>query len=382
MEARHSTRRDLPKLALLAAAALVAQTTASAVALAWTRSRSTEQPVTSHHAPAAQPQSPAPTDAQDLAANPGHPVQTGPRGDGTLVAPHEQAADGAKEFRLRAAPVTWEVEPGKVRNAYAFNGTVPGPTIRVNEGDRVRIIVENQLPEGTGVHWHGMVLPHDQDGVPGITQKAIEPGQSYTYEWTAVSTGTHWYHSHFTGSQVGKGLYGSLEVVPLNGDRLVDRDYRLFVGDTDLGFVFNGKSYPATAPFPALVGERVRIRITNAGEQSHPIHLHGQPFDLVAQDGFDLATPVTMDTLLVSTAQTFDIVTTALAPGRWLLHCHIFSHMHKSDEHDMTGLVTLFDVVPSDLPLPAVPGPAGPRPALPVTPPALPPPPSSSSSKL
>lgn len=379
MEARRSSRRRLPSLALLAAAAVVAQTTAGAVALAWTRSRpashsgSAEQ----HHRGSAA-RSPLVTDAVDLAADPGDPTQAGPRGDGTTLAPHEQGADGIKEFRLLAAPVGWEVEPGKVRSGFAFNGTIPGPTIRVDEGDRVRIIVENRLAEGTGVHWHGMVLPHDQDGVPGITQKAIEPGQSHTYEWTAVSTGTHWYHSHFTGAQVGKGLYGSLEVVPRNGDRLVDRDYRLFIGDTDLGFVFNGKSYPATSPFPALVGERVRIRITNAGEQSHPIHLHGQPFDLVAQDGFDLATPITMDTLLVSTAQTFDIVIAALSPGRWLLHCHIFSHMHRAGEHDMTGLVTIFDVLPGEVPLPAVPGPSGPRPAPPAAPPGLPalPPPS------
>ena len=276
------------------------------------------------------------------------------RGDGTTFARYVAGADGVKEFQLDAAPVSWEVAPGQVKKAYAFNGSIPGPTIRVIEGERVRIIVKNSLPEGTAVHWHGMVLPHAQDGVPDITQPAIPPGGSYAYEWTASATGTHWYHSHFDGDQVRKGLYGSLEVVPHTGDRLLDRDYRIFVGDTNLGLVLNGKSYPATHPLKAKVGEKIRIRLTATGELSHPFHLHGQPFQLVAQDGFDLPQPVTMDTLLISTAQTFDIVTVALAPGRWMFHCHIFSHMHAPGTgHHMMGLVTTFDVDPT--PTPAVP---------------------------
>lgn len=277
-----------------------------------------------------------------------------PQGDGTCLAPFEELPGGVKEFHLRAAPVAWEVAPGDVKEAFAFNGTIPGPTIRVTEGDRVRVVVQNDLPEETVVHWHGMVLPIGQDGVPGVTQPPIPPGGAYTYEYTAVSTGTHWYHPHFTGDQVGKGLYGSLEVVPRTGDRPVDRDYRLFVGDTNLGLVFNGKSFPATAPFRANVGEYVRIRITSTGEMEHPLHLHGQPFRLVAQDGFDLPQPVTMDTLLVGTAQTFDIVTTILGAGRWLFHCHIFSHMHSGEHHDMTGLVTVVDAAPAGLPVPPV----------------------------
>jgi FtsP/CotA-like multicopper oxidase with cupredoxin domain len=231
--------------------------------------------------------------------------------------------------------------------------------------------VTNHLPMGTAVHWHGMVLPQKMDGVPGVTQDPIEPGQTMTYEFVAVATGTHWYHSHWDGDQVGKGLYGSLEVVPHTGDRAVDRDYRLFIGDTNLGFVINGRTFPGTEPLRAKVGEKVRIRLTPTGELSHPFHLHGQPFQLVAQDGFDLPQPITMDTLLVSTAQTFDIVTVALAPGRWMFHCHIFSHMHAPGPHaghKMSGLVTTLDVEPNPAPaapslngVPAAPGvPAGP----------------------
>ena len=261
--------------------------------------------------------------------------------------PTRGAEDGAKVFKLDAAPYTWNVAPGVKKQAFAFNGTVPGPTIRVIEGDKVRVEVTNHLPTGTAVHWHGMVLPHKMDGVPGITQPPIEPGGKMVYEFVATATGTHWYHSHWDGDQVGKGLYGSLEIVPHTGDRAVDRDYRLFIGDSNLGFVINGRTYPGHRAVRAKVGEKIRIRLTPTGELSHPFHLHGQPFQLVAQDGFDLPQPVTMDTLLISTAQTFDIVTVALAPGRWMFHCHIFSHMHAPGAHaghKMSGLVTTLDV--------------------------------------
>jgi manganese oxidase len=280
------------------------------------------------------------------------------RGDGTYVAPYAETPEGVKEFHLRAAPINWETEPGNVEKGFAFNGIIPGPAIRVSEGDRIRIVVVNALPEPTVVHWHGMVLPFAQDGVHGVTQEDIDPGAAYTYEYTALATGTHWYHPHMTGDQVGKGLYGSLEVVPRNGETPVNRDYRLFIGDTNLGLVFNGKSFPATEAFPARAGEKVRIRMTATGEMSHPIHLHGQPFELVAQDGFPLATPQKMDTLLISTAQTFDIEINVLAPGQWLFHCHIFSHMHKEGAHDMAGLVTFLEVPDEtgDLPLPDLTG--------------------------
>jgi manganese oxidase len=318
---------------------------------------------------AAPSQLPGPiTTAPDTGPGSGRPDSFLPgvdRGDGTVFAQYE---------KLEAAPYTWNVAPGVKKQAFAFNGTVPGPTIRVIEGEKVRVVVTNKMPVGTAVHWHGMVLPHKMDGVPGVTQDPIEPGQTMTYEFVATATGTHWYHSHWDGDQVGKGLYGSLEVVPRTGDRAVDRDYRLFIGDSNLGFVINGRSYPATEPLNAKVGEKIRIRLTPTGELSHPFHLHGQPFQLVAQDGFDLPQPVTMDTLLISTAQTFDIITVALAPGRWMFHCHIFSHMHAPGAHTghkMMGLVTTLDIAPGPVPgvpslngVPAAPG----LPAAPVTP--------------
>lgn len=271
-------------------------------------------------------------------------------GDGTRLAPYE-VVDGVKVFRLRAAPLNWEVSPGNVRQAFAYNGIVPGPVIRINEGDTVRFILQNDLPEATALHWHGMDLPNDQDGVPNLTQPEIAPGQSYTYQWKAISTGTHWYHSHMHGDQEGRGLYGSLEVVPRFGDIASDRDYRLIIGDGPLGFVFNGKSFPATAPLRARVGERVRIRLIGSGpEMIHPIHLHGGYFELVAQDGRRLPSPQQMDTVLVGVGQTYDLIWTPTRVGKWMIHCHIFSH---AETHTgMAGLVSIFNVDPPTIGLP------------------------------
>lgn len=274
-------------------------------------------------------------------------------GDGTFTAPYV-VAQGVKVFHLRMAPVQWEVSPGVVKEAWTFNGTVPGPTLRINEGDRVRFVVQNDLPEMTGVHWHGMVLPNDQDGVPHLTQNPIMPGETFTYEWTAVSTGTHWYHAHMGGLQIGKGLYGSLEIVPKSGDIQSDRDYRVIFNDGFLGFVLNGKSFPATRPLKAKVGERVRIRLIGSGpEMIHPVHLHGGHFELLAQDGHLLPFPVKMDTVNTGVGQTYDILFVPPSPGKWLLHCHIFSHSEAS--HGMQGMVTYLDVAGGSAEAPGVP---------------------------
>jgi FtsP/CotA-like multicopper oxidase with cupredoxin domain len=284
----------------------------------------------------------------------GAPMGTvqGGYGDGTFPADYSLEG-GVKVFHLRAAPTDWEVEPGVVKKAYAFNGMIPGPVIQVNEGDRVRMVVTNALTEATSIHWHGMILPNDQDGVPGLTQSSIAPGQTYTYEFTAQAAGTHWYHTHMGGREIGRGLYGALEVVPRLGDFRADRDYHLFLGDTDLGFVINGRTFPATIPLQSKVGERIHLRLFDAGDQSHPVHLHGFPFQVMAQDGIPLTYPQKMDTLLISPGQTFDVLIVPQTPGRWLLHCHIFSHSEGDD--GMTGLVTTLDVADSKAPAPPLP---------------------------
>jgi plastocyanin len=270
------------------------------------------------------------------------PVLGADQGDGTRLAAYE-VAGSVKVFKLCMSQTDWEVSPGVVKLAYTFNGIVPGPTIKVNEGDKVRVIVQNDLPEHTAVHWHGMVLPNAQDGVPDITQPHILPGETYTYEWTAKSTGTHWYHSHMGGGQVGRGLYGALLVTPTLGDIAADKHYTIQIGDGSNGFTFNGKSYPATAPLAAAVNQKVHIRLIGAGpEMIHPIHLHGAAFQVVAQDGNKLASPYTVDTLNVGVGQTYDIVFQPKEPGKWLLHCHIFSH--SEGPNGMIGLVTIVNV--------------------------------------
>ncbi|MEU7694448.1 multicopper oxidase domain-containing protein [Microbispora hainanensis] len=270
------------------------------------------------------------------------PVLGADQGDGTRLAAYE-VVGSVKVFKLCMSQTDWEVSPGVVKLAYTFNGIVPGPTIKVNEGDKVRVIVQNDLPEHTAVHWHGMVLPNAQDGVPDITQPHILPGETYTYEWTAKSTGTHWYHSHMGGGQVGRGLYGALLVTPTLGDIAADKHYTIQIGDGSNGFTFNGKSYPATAPLAAAVNQKVHIRLIGAGpEMIHPIHLHGAAFQVVAQDGNKLASPYTVDTLNVGVGQTYDIVFQPKEPGKWLLHCHIFSH--SEGPNGMIGLVTIVNV--------------------------------------
>jgi plastocyanin len=281
------------------------------------------------------------------------PAATAPAGDGTVLAPFEEK-DGAKEFHLTLDESQVEVTPGVTKPAYAINGSVPGPTIKVDEGDRIRIVVDNQLPFPTSVHWHGMILPNDQDGVGGITQPHIEPGQTYTYEYTAVATGTHWYHAHSSGRHIGKGLYGALIVVPKQGDFTAAKDYIAMLGDTDLGFTINGRSFPSTPVYEAKVGEVVRLRVINTGDQVHAFHLHGVPYQVVAQDGIPKAQPESMDTLTISPGQTYDLLFSERYPGDWVIHCHMFIHSHESaDVHadgssGMNGITAIFRIAKPD----------------------------------
>ncbi|MFC4004572.1 multicopper oxidase family protein [Prauserella oleivorans] len=276
-------------------------------------------------------------------------------GDGTKLAAWEMK-DGVKEFVLTAAPMQWQAEPGgRVFDALSINGQIPAPTIRVNEGDKLRFVVKNEMPQPTAIHWHGMDLPNSQDGVPHLTQHPIAPGETFTYEWTAISTGTHWYHSHMHGDQEGRGLYGSLEVVPRLGEIQSDRDYRIIMGDGPLGFVFNGKSFPGTAQLRGAVGERIRLRLIGAGpEMVHSIHVHSGFFEVVAQDGHRKAIPERMDTITVSVGQTYDVIWVPTRPGKWMIHCHVFSH--SETPNGMQGMVSIANIEPATARLPSIPG--------------------------
>jgi FtsP/CotA-like multicopper oxidase with cupredoxin domain len=268
-------------------------------------------------------------------------------GDGTKLAAW-RVIKNVKVFDLRLAQIDdYEVAPGVKRKAMGINGLVPGPTIRVNQGERVRIIVHNDLTEPSSIHWHGMDLPNDMDGVPGITQQEIAPGATYTYEWTAISAGTHWYHSHMGGEQEGSGIYGALEVVPISDDIAADRDYTLLFADGPLGFLVNGKAFPASVRMPARIGERVHIRLIGPGpDLIHSIHLHGGFFQVVAQDGHRLPVPYEADTVVLGVGQTYDLIWVPTRVGHWMIHCHIFAH--SEGKRGMSGMVTFFDVYPAD----------------------------------
>ncbi|MGH2805991.1 MAG: multicopper oxidase domain-containing protein [Actinomycetota bacterium] len=251
----------------------------------------------------------------------------------------EPTMDGdVKVFELTASVIKWEVEPGVVKEAWAYNGAIPGPQIHANLGDRVRIVLHNELPEPTTIHFHGMTVPADMDGVPGISQDAVLPGDSFTYEFTIRNTGSNMYHSHFNAQkQVPLGLLGTL-IVADPDDPHADVDYTMVLNDGPLGFTLNGKGFPATEPLTASRGDVVRIRYMNEGLQIHPMHLHGMPQEVIAVDGHLLDAPYAKDTVMVAPGERVDVLVRATEGGTWALHCHILNHAEGPD--GMFGMVT------------------------------------------
>jgi FtsP/CotA-like multicopper oxidase with cupredoxin domain len=246
-----------------------------------------------------------------------------------------------KVFRVTARAMQWETRPGDVKQAYTYNGVLPGPEVRVTEGERVRFIVTNELPESTAVHWHGLYTPNKMDGVPYVTQPPIKPGESFTYEFVAKPSGTHMYHSHHNAmEQVGKGLLGAFIVQPKDKTKYpaFDKEYTLVLNDTLLSFTLNGKSFPATGILKAKLGQRVLVRYINEGLMNHPMHLHGMPMQIVAKDGYPLASPYLCDTQDIAPGDRYDALIECTEPGAWAFHCHTLSHAESPD--GMFGLVT------------------------------------------
>ncbi|HEX9313030.1 MAG TPA: multicopper oxidase domain-containing protein [Actinomycetota bacterium] len=246
--------------------------------------------------------------------------------------------NGVKVFALVAKQVRWEVSPGQFEDAFAYNGQVPGPQLQLHQGDRIRVVLENQLPQPTVIHFHGMTVPNAMDGVPYITQDPVFPGGSFIYEFTVKDPpGTYIYHSHFNSTeQVSMGLYGSILVLP--DHPTWNEDYTEILNDGPLGYTINGKSFPATAPLTAKLGDVVHIRLANLGQMIHPFHMHGYHFSVLEQDGQPLAEPSVVDTLMIAPGQTFDVEVHAVYPGVWAFHCHILSHVEGPQ--GMFGMVT------------------------------------------
>ena len=231
-------------------------------------------------------------------------------------------------------------------DALGYNGTWPGPTLRVVEGEKIRAIFKNNLPETTGVHFHGQRLPNKMDGVPQVTQDPIKPGASFSYEFVARVPGSHMYHSHHNATdQVGRGLLGAFIVDPKDPSERPERTYGttqdiVWISNDSLGgFTINGRGFPATKPIVAKLGERIHIRFMNEGVMMHPWHLHGMPMRIVARDGYPLGTAAfTCDTLGVNPGERWDAVVECDEPGVWAFHCHVLSHVEGRD--GMFGMVT------------------------------------------
>lgn len=299
------------------------------------------------------------------------------------------ALDGdVKVFRLKAEPVVTAFQDmsdshGMRRrpiHGWGYNGSITGPTIEAVEGDRVRILVENGLPEPTTVHWHGLHVPIEMDGVPGFSQAPIQPGQTFVYEFTLEQHGTYFYHPHFMGAkQVALGMAGFFIVHPRNPlpHQIVDHDYAYFLQTWLIHpgsplpdamamsefnyFTMNGKPAPDIVPMAAKSGSRVRIRVANLSMLTHPIHLHGHSFQ-IAEWGAGFLPPhqqIVANTTDISSAESRSLEFTAGRSGKWLLHCHFMHHtmndMHRRPipgsgnhsnhaNHDMGGMHTWIEI--------------------------------------
>ncbi|TPO13782.1 DUF4396 domain-containing protein [Mesorhizobium sp. B1-1-5] len=277
--------------------------------------------------------------------------------------------NGVKVFELRPSVIRWHILPDVTVDAYAYNGQIPGPRIHIRQGDRVRINVTNALPEETTVHWHGLILPNQMDGPAEITQAPIEPGQTYSYEFTATQHGTYFYHPHAKPDRTqALGLYGALIIDPANpaDEVAADHDYVIELqewlvregltypsmpmdGGMPNFFTINGKAYPSTDTIHMKVGETLKVRFigTNNGF-IHPMHIHGGPFEVVARDGETVPATARFlaDTVNVGPGQRYDVVWTARRPGKWLIHCHIPHHTtnNNAEEKGGGGLMVVIDV--------------------------------------
>ncbi|HLC40196.1 MAG TPA: multicopper oxidase family protein [Methylomirabilota bacterium] len=297
-----------------------------------------------------------------------------------------------RSIHLEAREITWELAPGKVVKAMAYNGQVPGPEIRVKEGERVRIILKNALSEPTTIHWHGVDVPNAMDGVPGITQKPVQPGDTFVYEFEARPAGTRWYHTHFQEHrQMDLGLVAPLIIEPAREPFVFDRDYTLVLDDWATGtgrplpstregiagsrgsmggmmggmmrggmgrmmegmmgrggmggmmggghtpaydtMTINGKAYPATQPIKVRKGERVRMRLINASaDHTHVIRLAGHKLQVTHTDGNPLIQPVTVDALPIAPSERYDVLLTAEHPGAWFLYCAEAGHAASGEQ--------------------------------------------------
>jgi len=264
-----------------------------------------------------------------------------------------------REFRFVVRPGKWEIMPGTAVDAWTYNGQVPGPELRVREGDLVRVIVKNALPVPTTIHWHGVDLDWRMDGPPGTNQDPILPGKTFTYEFVATPAGTRFYHSHVDPEvQMELGLYGALIIEPREPEAVrYDREYTYILDELALDFtprvalgkerlpmaefgngrggalhydlfLMNGRAGTGIPPVTLKAGERVRIRLINVGSLPHAMHIHGHFFTIVATDGNPVPPGARLrkDTVLIGPGERYDLELVGYNPGVWMFHCHMQNH--------------------------------------------------------
>ncbi len=264
-----------------------------------------------------------------------------------------------KEFHLVAEPVEREMAPGMVARLWGYNGQSPGPTIECVEGDKVRIFVTNKLPEHTTVHWHGLIVPNGMDGVGGLTQPQIKPGQTFVYEFVLKQSGTFMYHPHADEMvQMAMGMMGSFVIHPRDPNlHRVDRDFVFLMQSYDIEpgaampkimtmtdfnlWAWNSRVFPGIDPLVVRRGDRVRIRVGNLTMTNHPIHKHGEPFTLTCTDGGwvpeSARRPEVTTDVPVGAMRAVEFV--AGEPGDWAIHCHKSHHTMNAMGHDVKNLI-------------------------------------------
>lgn len=333
-------------------------------------------------------------------------MQNTPRSKTKIVTPnvgkakYQRLENGIKRFHLIAEPVVHELIGGVKIRGWGYNGSIPGPTIVITQGDFVQIVVENRLPEDTSIHWHGLIVSNRMDGVPGPGgSPIIKPGESFTYEFRVQQAGTFMYHSHVhNASQELMGLTGMFISRSLYQEP-VHRDYVLLLqewavktngsagmemntgmrqgmgmgmeqhmmqekpgnqmsitpGIYDIDpmamdynfFTINGKAYPDTENLQVRLGERIRLRLGNLSMNSHPMHFHGHDFKVTATDGAPISptSQWTKNTINVAPGETWDIEFTANNPGNWVFHCHKPHHTTNLHSKGMGGMLTIIKYV-------------------------------------
>ena len=269
--------------------------------------------------------------------------------------------DGVKEFHLVAEPVVRELAPGMKARLWGYNGQSPGPTIEVVEGDQVRIFVTNKLPEHTSVHWHGQRIPNGMDGVTGLTQKGIEPGQTFVYEFVARRAGTFMYHPHADEmTQMAMGMMGMWVTHPRQPHPLiseVQRDFCFLMNSYDIEpgsfrpnimtmtdfnlWTWNSRVFPGIDSLNVRLNDRVRIRIGNLTMTNHPIHLHGHEFQVTGTDGgaIPLSARWSEVTTDIAVGQMRQIEFVADEEGDWAFHCHKSHHTMNAMGHKLPTMI-------------------------------------------